>query len=67
MQGIKVVHITAKNINKNKGALVLKILNIPFLITEGQLTPQSVVESGCGNPNSSVFVNDTFKMKVLKC
>ena len=65
MQGIMVVHITAKNINKNDGALVLTTLNILFFsITEGQLTPQSVVESGCGNPNSSEILS--LSMKRLK-
>ena len=64
MQGIMVVHITAKNINKNDGALVLTTLNILFSITEGQLTPQSVVESGCGNPNSSEIL--CLSMKCLK-
>ena len=49
-----VVLITAKNINKNKDALMLTTLNVLFSITVGQ---QSVVQSGCGNPNSSEILS----------
>ena len=52
------VLLTCKNkedLIKNKGASVLTRLYIIFSDTQGQLTPQSVVES-CRNSKSSKFL-----------
>ena len=52
-----VILVTSKNeedLIKNEGARMLKTLNIDFSTTQGQLSPQSEVESGRKSNSSEI-------------
>ena len=58
IQDVMVILVTSKNeedLIKNEGASMLTTLNIDFSNTQGQLTPQSEVESGRKSNSSEIL------------